>query len=406
MQKLKETLVYAYENVPFYKELYDGTGIDVKQINLLEDFESKIPVIDKDMVREHRDKFQANQNVKKFFVTTGGVTGSPMKFWQSNNVWDKELAFVNNYFRQFGYTPQKLKATFRSGSTDYNNLKAGTYWRENLINNEVLFSPFHISQKTIERYVNRMNELKPSFIHGYPSAIYSFVRGVKDKNLKLNFKVDAVFLVSENYTRQQIEEFKSFFNCPISSFYGLSERIIFAPVIDDDLREYRSNPYYGYTELVDDTLSVIKENGKPGELLGTGFDNLAMPLIRYRTGDHTSYIDYEEDRWSPVTGRRSQEFLSGENGNDISLTALNIHSTEFDNVINSQFYQKERGKVVLRVIVNSNFRNEDVQAIENVLTGRVGHALDFKVEVVEHLELTHRGKIKNIVKDCLNKEIS
>jgi phenylacetate-coenzyme A ligase PaaK-like adenylate-forming protein len=30
MQKLKETLVYAYENVPFYKELYDGAGIDVK----------------------------------------------------------------------------------------------------------------------------------------------------------------------------------------------------------------------------------------------------------------------------------------------------------------------------------------------------------------------------------------
>ncbi|GHT14513.1 capsular polysaccharide biosynthesis protein CapK [Bacteroidia bacterium] len=401
LRKLKETLLYAYNNVPFYRELYDEEKINIEKINSFDDFE-KIPIIDTQMIKTHYDKFLSGKDIKKFHVATGGTSGTPMTFWQSTNVWKKELAFVNNYFGKFGYMTKDLKATFRSGSNNYNNLEKDIYWQANPINNEVLFSPFHINVNTIERYIDKLNELNPNFFHGYPSALCSLVNCANEKKIKLNFEVKAVFIVSENYFDEQIKLLKNFFGCKIFTFYGMSERVIFAPAIDDNLLIYRPNQFYGYTELINEDLLVIKENNKNGELIGTGFDNYAMPLIRYRLGDITSYSNYENTTFNKIEGRWKQEFLLGKYNIDISLTALNIHSPEFDNVINSQFYQKEKGKVILRIMVNSKFTNKDAKAIEAALTKKAGHALDFDIEIVDNLILTHRGKIKNIVKDYHN----
>ena len=48
---------------------------------------------------------------------------------------------------------------------------------------------------------------------------------------------------------------------------------------------YHVEPLYGYCELIDKNGEVIREEGKTGEIVATGFCNTGMPLIRYKTGD-------------------------------------------------------------------------------------------------------------------------
>lgn len=394
--KLKETVYYAYNTVPFYKRLYDEAGIDLTTINTFKDF-SQLPIIDKEMIKNNFEMFISNRDIKMFYVTTGGTTGKPMKFYQSNNIWKKELAFVENFLTQYSYTTSKLKASFRGG--DFHNLKHNVYWKWNPINKEIHFSPYHINANVIDKYVIKLNQLKPRFIHAYPSSILALIHTILKKNLKLTFTVETVLLISENYTRQQISQIKDFFKCKVLSFYGHSERLIFAPSIDDLLEIYKPNPYYGYTELINENDSIINTNGIVGELIGTSFDNFAMPLIRYRTDDKTSYHNYNNREFNKIQGRWEQEFLEGINNISISLTALNVHSAEFDKVLNCQFYQNKQGHAILRVLPNIEYSKSDSTNILATLNKRAGHALKFELELVESLTLTERGKIKNIIRD-------
>jgi phenylacetate-CoA ligase len=47
------------------------------------------------------------------------------------------------------------------------------FWRSNRVLNNTQFSSYHLSEKTLPYYVNKIVELKPVFIDSYPSSIYT-----------------------------------------------------------------------------------------------------------------------------------------------------------------------------------------------------------------------------------------
>jgi len=222
---------------------------------------------------------------------------------------------------------------------------------------------------------------------------------MKNNALKLDYEVKAIFLISENFSLEDVEKIKSFFNCEISSFYGHSERLIFAPSYATDLSSYKVERRYGCFELIDAKGNVIVENKYKGEIVGTGFDNLVMPLIRYKTNDFTEFINFDERIISMIEGRWKQEYLDGKDKLKLYLTALNMHSDIFKNVIKYQFIQSKPGIADLALIVNNVFSNTDKEQIAMAIDKKAGHALIVNIKIVESLTLTQRGKFKNIVKD-------
>ena len=52
-ERLKQLLQHAYENVPFYHELFNQHQIKPDSIQNLEDFTAKIPFISKDDIRQN-----------------------------------------------------------------------------------------------------------------------------------------------------------------------------------------------------------------------------------------------------------------------------------------------------------------------------------------------------------------
>ena len=389
--KLRETLAYAKENIPYYQKTFSEIDFNIEDFKNLKEI-TLLPLIDKDTVRNNYE-LMINKNYPKknfFYVTTGGSSGEPMKFLQSKNVWAKELAFVNNYFKENGYTTQDLKASFRGG--DFENIKNNEYWKLNPIHNEIHFSPFHIGRESITHYVSKLNQLQPKFIHTYPSAIMAIMRNMHENSLSLNYQIKCIFLISENITKEEILEIKSYFNCNVSSFFGHTERLIFAPLEQSTLQTYRINKRYGFVELID-------SNRQKKELVGTSFDNFAMPLIRYRTDDYSSYENEEEGLIHLIDGRWDKEYLNGKNGLSLTLTALNMHSDIFKNVLNFQFYQDKIGEATILIIPSKNYTEQDGKKILNALEKKGGHALSFKLKLVSAPLLTKRGKLKKLIKE-------
>ncbi|HFU74962.1 MAG TPA: phenylacetate--CoA ligase family protein, partial [Arcobacter sp.] len=376
--KLKETICYAYKHTIYYKELFDELQVSPHEINSRKDF-AKLPIIDKEDIRNNYDKLIVKNwsSKKSFYVTTGGTSGTPMKFLQSKNVWAKEVAFIMNFFEQYGFLTNMIKASFRGG--EFSDLPQDTYWKYNPHASEIHFSPFHINDETIKFYVEELNKNKIKYFQTYPSSIKLLIESMKKNNLKLDYKVDTVCLFSENTINDDVELIQSFFNCRVASLFGHSERLVFAPSFSDDVSDFKIDRRYGLFELVNDKQMVINQNDIVGEMVGTSFDNYAMPLLRYKLNDKTSYKNSSKYIVNKVDGRWKQEFLDGKNGMRIYLTALNMHSNIFDNVIKYQFIQIAPSYVELCLQVKNEFGDSDKQLIKSALDAKAGHMISFHV---------------------------
>lgn len=395
--KLKETIFYAYENTQYYKRIFDEKGISPYDLHTQKDLEA-LPYLTKKIIQENFDDLLARNypEKKQFYVRTGGSTGYPQTFYQSKNIWQKEQAFVQNFFSKFQYNPKILKAKFMGG--DFKSSDKNDFFTKDYINNAIHFSPLHLSTKTVSKYVEVLNHYQPIFFHSYPSTLLFLIRNMINQNIQLNYQIKTIFLVSEGYEEEDIQTIKHFFNCTIASFYGQSERIIFATSMDQSLQSFHIDKRYGNFELIDNSSSkTIKNEGIQGTIVGTSFDNFAMPLIRYRSDDMTTYLNYREGIISKIESLRNQVYIDGIDDLKIAITSFPIAQTSM-NIHQWQILQKKPGEIELLIVPKIGFSHTDEIQITSVLEKKFKGILKYKIVLVNKPYLTPRGKTTRVIK--------
>ena len=96
LQKLGRLLNHAYENVPYYKKVFDERGLNPKDIQDFNDLR-KLPFLTKEIIRDNLGDFKARNYPagKLEYVTTGGSTGVPLGFYYEKGVSRaQEWAFI------------------------------------------------------------------------------------------------------------------------------------------------------------------------------------------------------------------------------------------------------------------------------------------------------------------------
>lgn len=397
-RELFELLHYCNLYVPFYQECFKQYSINLDSSDIWEEFR-KIPFVDKDILRKHNAQFVSRQYGKGVLYkgTTGGTTGKPVSITFDKLSYKKEWAFKMFFWQTvLGYSLAEKKATFRGVD------QGGGLFVENPIYNEIRFSPFHL-EKEADLFAIRKKLLsyRPTFYHGYPSALYQLAKFLKEKKLTLPI-VKGVILISENSFEYQIELLSEVFQCPVYSFYGLTERVVMASM-DKTFENYYAHPAYGILEIITKNDKIISEVECYGEIVGTGFTNSGMPLLRYKTGDFSCYTNSTNKEWhmpaiSKVKGRWNQEFIVGKNGENISLTALNMHSNIYDNVKKFQLFQSVPGILVLNIVKGNEYRECDADTIRQAYYRKLRESFDIKIVYLEELPLTKAGKSKYFVR--------
>lgn len=399
--KFKETIAFAYKNTKFYKQVLDNLGADPEEINTYKDIE-KLPVIDKETVRNHFNDFLAVNypNKKTFFVTTGGTSGSPMKYIQSKNVYAKEIAFIHNFFLKNGAYPDIKKASFKGINEDLIDSSEKQFWYDNPVNNEIVFSAGYINANTIEIYIRKLNELKVQYLYGFTSSMLFLIYNMKKKNVFLDYPLKGIYLVSESFSQKDIDVIKDFFKCTVASYYGHSERLVFATSSKSKPFNYQVDRRYGLFELINKNKSIITVNNYHGEIVGTSFDNYAMPLIRYKTGDFTEYVDYPNRTISLIQSPRNQEYIDCKDGSKIAFPSLILPSEMYKlNILKYQLIQVSLENCVLLIIPGENFHSDNIQILRKSIDSRIGLILNCDIKIVDQLRTTKRGKHKYFIKD-------
>ncbi len=228
----------------------------------------------------------------------------------------------------------------------------------------------------------KLCSFKVEFLHGFPSAIYSFCKFAKEAGLPVYGKYKAAFFISENVYDFQRKFIEETLGCPTAAFFGHSERAVFAEQVKTG--GYLFNDFYGFWEL---------SEGDHGNIICTGFLNKKMPLIKYELDDSAEKVF---DRYR-ITGHRDG-FLYGKNGEIISAAALEVHSI-LDKISNYQFHQKEKGTVEVLYMPFQKLTADDENSLRNLFQTKVGDAVIVTVKEVNEMKLTNRAKFRLIIQE-------
>lgn len=324
---------------PFYQDYLDSNGCYLTSINDLSDIQN-IPLINKASLRRVPIEERTLMSHAYRQSNTGGTSGSPLSFFLENGFYAREWAHVHYMWKRLGYSPSQAKITIRGRSI--NGICQYRFnQNEFMINAYYPFTTgdYHALHRIFKKYDTR-------FLHGYPSAIYNFLKEIV---INAPFLVDFLqksikgIMFSSEYPSPHIRNYIEDLLTPNSiSFYGHTEGVILAAELYDK-NSYIPFLSYGLTEAVNIDGFY--------HLVGTSLHNYASPFIRYDTEDLIKPV-FDKlgilESFEIAEGRLG-EFVFDKNNNKISLTGLIFgrHHRLFDKANFIQIRQPFPGRIIV-----------------------------------------------------------
>jgi phenylacetate-CoA ligase len=399
LERLKELVRFAYEKVPYYQRSFKDRRLNPSDIKTLDDLQL-LPLITKEDVRSHIDEFiplDIDRSKLKMWVT-GGSSGIPLSIYLDNFYSSMiEEAFSLRQRMWAGYKKYDRKVTLTRVAID--TFLANKCWDYNNHENEIVLKSHDMSEKNMFEFVEVINKFRPLFMVGYPSALEIFARFITRNNLVLP-PIKAIFSGSESLFPGQRSLIESACRCKIFSFYGMSERVADAIECEQHCG-YHINMEYGIFELLDKNHKPINEPGVSGVVVGTGFHNNVMPLIRYQMFDVAAYAEEKCpcNRNSPLIkgfkGRFSEYFV-GRSGKLVPLQLIwSGRDPVWSKIREMKFEQQCKGEIIAKIVRAPRYLDKEVirelhDVVRKVLTE---DEFNIKFEFVDCLPLTHRGKL-------------
>lgn len=387
-QRLRRILRNATAHVPYYRSKVKIDPDDIDHAPLPE-LIARFPYIGKAEVMERQQDFRDRRFDPAFllYVTSHGSTGTGIGVWRSKREADIEKAFYASQWGRLGFDFDKSRY-LRIGYDAVRPLDAAPVWQQG---NRLMLSPDHLRPANLSVIVDAIERFRPQFIHAYPSTALALVQLLDDDRRELGIPLRGVLLGSEPASPGQLALLSRVFRAPVSISYGLTERTNLAFACHDSsaVGAYRFQPLYAWNEN-------RMQHGRP-EIVGTSLWNEAMPLIRYCTGDF-GLID--GDGYCQRIEGRLQEFVVDRHGNRLPGLTIVLDACSWQSVKACQLYQRERGKVTLRVVPrHSSLRMEERSAL---LAGPVRHwgsAIEFDYVEVPEIAAGPGGKRCFVISD-------
>ena len=279
LKKLKKLLEHAYNNVPFYRTSYQEVGLHPNDIKTLDDFRL-IPIITKSDVQNNPNAFMA-QNFHRETLTkgmTGGSTGDPLVYYRDHNsaMWNWSLIQRNRSW--FGFREGMKQAWFWGRDEDVPDSKIDQI--KTRLRRQRWQTCYNMGEDQMAAFAQELISFQPEFILGYTSAIYVFAQYVMKKGIT-KIKPKAVQTAAEKLHDFQRDLISEVFQCPVIDSYAAMEIGTIATQCLEGGMHISAELRY-FETVIDDQLA---QPGQMGETVLTDFTNLAMPYIRYKSGD-------------------------------------------------------------------------------------------------------------------------
>jgi len=290
-RRVQETLQYAYESVPFYREKFRAAGVHPHDVREPADFRA-VPVVTKDELRQAlRERWPLSTEFSadevNTLVTTGS-TGAPFVFPIDKAAESIRAAMMFRNVEWYGHHLGDRNARLWRTSAHTplpDRLKRQVFGRRLEISTHDDGDPAGagIDEGRLRDWWERIRRYRPKALDGYVSALALLARYIVQNKLP-SCGVEAVVTGGEylsDHTRKLLEDA---FGCPVFNRYGGTE----LGFVAHECGAHPSHKLHVNADIV--WLEILVDGrralpGELGEIVVTDFSNRAMPFIRYRVGD-------------------------------------------------------------------------------------------------------------------------
>lgn len=321
-------------------------------------------------------------------ISTSGSSGTPLTLTQNLGAVIREEAFVYRQLTWAGYRYGDRRVWLRGDVVSTDRPRNGVYGCRDWWSNTLMLSSYHISNSTAQSYIAALSKFDPVLIQAYPSSIHALASWMLDNNVEYEgLSLRSIVTSSETLDGVMRSRIEKAFGCKVFDWYGQAERV--AAIATCEHGSHHALTDYGLVEL------LPAENGLY-ELVGSGYNNRAMPLAHYRTGDfvRVSSTSCACGRVFPVIdeviGRRDKVIKLP----DGRLIGRLDHVLKgLDNVVEGQIVYVGEYDFVLRVVPGPKWSSIDGERLICQFNERVA---DVKVEVsvVGHIPRGRNGKFE------------
>jgi phenylacetate-CoA ligase len=402
--ELKKLVRHAYDEVPFYRRVFDGIGLQPDDVRAMEDFQ-KIPTIDKDVIRANKDEMMArNHRGRTMPKATGGSTGQPLEFAYTRTSYEWRVA---TRMRGYGWADcwEAERVAYIWGSAIgvpplKQRLKEGLH---HVLNRQKYFNSFLFDDETIEQVCRELKKFAPKVVVGYTTPLYNFCRSLRDRGIKAP-RVRSAITAAEKVQDYQREVIEEVLGCKVFNTYGSREFML----IGSECEEHTGlhvNVENIVAEIVHDG-KLMKEGG-PGELVITDLHNYGMPFIRYKIGDIGVPSEIETcpcGRGLPlikdVEGRLLDMIVTSD-GRMVPGEFFPHLAKEFSEIERFQVIQDDLETLVIKIVENREFKGESLERFKREIAGVVGDGVRCEIEVVDQIPVTATGKSRVTISNVL-----
>jgi phenylacetate-CoA ligase len=360
---------------------------------------SAFPVVDKNIIREQQDDFISRKYKKAglHIMATSGSTGTPFICFQNSEKKKLVNAEVIYYSEKAGYLVGKNVIWLRAVTKG--NYKSKLYqW----IHNETLLDICNLDDSRIDKLLGEIDKVSRagSMIKVYAStleALRDYFRRKKvsavGKGMISGIVSGADMLFDDN--RAAISQA---FNCRCFSRYSNQENGIIGQD-DTENNVFILNEANYIVEIFQMDADEPAPEGEVGRIVITDLYNLAMPLIRYDTGDvgAIAYVKRNGVNKKAITnfdGRRL-DIVYDCYGNRLSPHTISSNFWSFPEIKQFQFIQESNTHYTLKINVEGVFvRQNEMKALLQKL---LGDKAVINIETVEEIPVLASGKRKYIV---------
>ncbi|KGI82535.1 phenylacetate--CoA ligase [Actinopolyspora erythraea] len=326
LERLRETLRHAYENVPCYRRKFDAAGVRPEDCRGLADL-AKFPTTTKNDLRENYPfgMFAVGQDRLRRVHASSGTTGTPTVVGYTQRDLDTWAEVVARSIRAAGGEPgQKVHVAYGYGL--FTGGLGAHYGAERLG-----CTVIPASGGMTERQVRLIHDLEPEIIMITPSYMLTLLdefrrQGHDPRRSSLRIGIFG----AEPWTAAMRGEIEEAAGIDAVDIYGLSE--VMGPGVANECVSTKDGPHiwedHFYPEIIDPVTEEPLPDGEHGELVFTSLTKEAMPVIRYRTRDLTRLLP-----GTARPGMRRMEKITGRSDDMIILRGVNVFPSQIEELV-------------------------------------------------------------------------
>ncbi len=401
-QRIMDVLKGAL-SAPYYSQTWSKSQKEAALAGRLSD----LPLLEKEPLRLAPRSFLRTdvRPQRTYTFYTSGSTGTPIaSIWTLAEIRDSLALREARSARWAGISFKQARATFSGRLAEPNPESKGPFYRFNLAERQVYFSPFHLRPDTASSYLRALEKHHTIWMTGYAVSYYLLAKFILEQGLVVPDGIQAIITTSEKVLPEMRQTMERAFHCKVFEEYSTVENVLFA-----------SECEHGRLHVSPDVaiVEILRPDGTPclpgeaGEVVATSLMHASQPLIRFRLGDMAMW-DIEPcpcGRQMPVLKEvlgRIEDVVIGPDGRQL----VRFHGVFINqpHVREGQIIQESLNFIRVKVVPTGDFDEWDVKDIVHRVQQRLGDKVEVEVESVLEIRRTKAGKFQAVISKLNNKK--